>query len=262
MNNNVYHRDKREDEEQLACLDQVENRWDPTPRNQQSDECKNAILECYASGLGNDEILHYLVDKKVDTKSRITSVLKAINPPFCTYIDIEDRRCVVPPAEREAKGAAATLALRKHLNLNDDDKPSNFTVAASDRIELHKTVTVYGIRLSDFGDEKKLLNIEDLMSFVKEKQVEMKLSAQRVKELIKSADDTGYFDEEMQVLLNEESDIKEECFWFKGINYHTKVDAPEEVIEMIKKIRPQLSRLLTAVKIGESGRDPSVLIVV
>ena len=60
----------------------------------------------------------------------------------------------------------------------------------------------------------------------------------------------------MQKLLNVESDdIKEECFWFRGINYHTKVFTPEKVIEMIKKIRPQLSRLLTAVKIGESGGD-------
>ena len=168
MNNNVYHRDKREDEEQLACLDQVENRWDPTPRNQQSDECKNAILECYASGLGNDEILHYLVDKKVETESRITSVLKALNPTFCTYI--EDNRRVVPPAEQDAMKATATLAIQKHLDIDHDGKPNNFTVAASERIELHKTVVVYGIRLSDFGDEKKLLNIEELMSFVEKKQ--------------------------------------------------------------------------------------------
>ena len=52
-----------------------------------------------------------------------------------------------------------------------------------------------------------------------------------MKELIKKADDSDNFNETMQKLLNVESDIKEECFWFKGINYyHTKVFTPEKVI--------------------------------
>jgi len=242
-----------DDCESLELLNNVQQSWNNTPNSSQSDDCKKHILSCFESNIDENQIQYYLVQNNIDTESRINYALSSVNPPALSVVDNVSTRTVLQPSDQER----ITQELTEKFDLDDNGRPKNFTMQPFMRTKLREQNFVYGLPLKLIKSISKggVLNIDDVLPFVKQHQVEMKLDDEQITEFITKATDSPDFNITMQGLLNNESPYDEEYIWYKGVLYINSVDAPEALMDEIKEECPQLHRLLTVSHIGESGTD-------
>jgi len=240
-----------EDSTQLEHLDKVQKSWDNTPRSSQSDDCIRHILNCFDSGLDEGQIKHYLLQKEVDTESRISYALNLVNPGVLSFVDDASKRNLLPPSERVTK----IQELTTKLDLNDNGLPkNNFPIT---RTNMRKQNPVYGLPLNliKSNSNNGVLNVEDIPSFVERHQVRMLLNDKQMTDFNTKATHSADFNITMQDLLNNESPYDEEYYWYQGVQYINRVDAPDAIMDKIKKECPHLHRLLNVSHIGESCGD-------
>jgi len=183
-----------EDSTQLEHLDKVQKSWNNTPRSSQSDDCIRHILNCFDSGLDDGQIKHYLLQKEVDTESRISYALNLVNPGVLSFVDDASKRNPLPTSERDTK----IQELTTKLDLNDNGLPKNFSIT---RTNIRKQNPVYGLPLDliKSNSNNGVLNVEDIPSFVERHQVRMLLNDKQMTDFNTKATHSADFNIAMQV---------------------------------------------------------------
>ena len=191
--------------------------------------------------------------------------------PLLHFVKIDSDRRPLPETNRNE---ITNTLIQRHSSLVVDEynnvKGAFQLSYCKPRSGESNIIKVYGIsidRLSPVDDN--LFNtetFEDQRQFAKQYQITLSLLEEQVVSAIEQASST---DEPpiaaLQQILNDKyhdnnTPSQEECtrqdfFFFKGVVYFVWIDAPPEVLEMLKETCKDVYEDVMAVKIGESGED-------
>ena len=270
---------KTNDKEHLSLLRDAIESYDPTrgPKGQ-SLHFRDAVELCEEARIELGTITHYIRvnvfrnielsmpysgDKKVmKVKDAVDYNYKLV---FVRVVENDSERSLLPYTKKE--DVTQVVIQRLSLNVDEDNNVKDiFQLSRPPSSE--SNVKVYGIprdKLSPVDDN--LFNtetFEDQRQFAKQYQITLPLSNDQVDLFIEQASSYDEPIAALQQILNDTHNngsllSQEECsgqfFFFKGVVYFVWIDAPSEVLEMLKETCKDVYEDVRAVKIGESKED-------